>query len=128
MKRELNILVTRKNSICEIVEGLKVPKRYCFYILQLGEEKERYFKIGMTDCLDRRMYEHLGNKAYEGRDIVVLFVKSSASKYSAERIEDNVREELKKIGFTYVRNDRFYIPKNITEIIVKVRKEYKVAI
>jgi len=122
----MELLTKRKGLKCELREGIKIPKDYCFYILQLGDPAERYYKIGMTDNLTRRMYEHLGNKSYDNREITVLFAKPCASKYAAERIEDNVREYLKELGFEYKRNDRFIIPEEVDKIIVKVKKEWVV--
>ena len=101
-------------------------KKDFIYFIQIGEESERLFKIGTTNDIERRMKEHERN--YK-KTVKVLWKSPPYSKYTTLRVEDKTIAQWKEEGiFHYIRNDRFIIPENITEIKIKVRKEYVVSI
>lgn len=104
----------------------KQKNKYYIYFVRIGEPADRLFKIGTTNDMDRRMKEH---KRYYKKDIAVLGVIPVTSEYTTLRVEKQTKEKWKQNGdWKYLRNDRFIIPQNVTEVIIKVRKEYKFAV
>ena len=99
-------------------------KQY-IYFCRIGEPAERLFKIGTTNNIKRRMSEH--KRSYK-KDIEVLGVIAVTSKYTTLRVEEQTIEKWKmNEGWEYHRNDRFTIPPEVTEVTIKVKKEYKFA-
>ena len=104
----------------------KQKNKYYIYFVRIGEPTERLFKIGTTNNMQRRMGEH---KRYYKKDIEVLGVIPVTSEYTTLRVEKQTKEKWKQNkDWEYLRNDRFIIPQNVTEVIIKVRKEYKFAV
>lgn len=96
------------------------------YILRLHKNGETIIKIGTTNNMKRRLYEHLGQ--YKA-NISVLWISPEYSKYTTLKVEDDNKKMYKKRkNWRYIRNDRFAIPENTTEIVVTVRKEYRIKI
>lgn len=118
------IIADRNGFICEIEDGTKIPTGNCFYMLQLGDKEEHYYKIGTTKSIERRMYEHLGSERCGNRDILILFVKSCASIQAAERLENQVRQQLIDLDYYHLPNDRFEIPEGVQEIEITIKKKY----
>lgn len=119
------ILTQRNGCICNLKEGLKVPKKDCFYVSLIHQMGEKLIKIGITNDLARRFYEHLHNPTYGNTDMTILLAIPCASEYAAKRLEDKVRDYLIKLGYYHLPKDRFYIPDNVHEIAIKhVRKTY----
>lgn len=95
----------------------------------------RILKIGTTNDLKRRQREH--NRAYKRATAHTMPTESSfeyiwtlpLSKYNTLRYEDSNKEKwiAENVG-EYVRNDRFVIAEDLTEVEVKIRKTYKVAL
>ena len=95
----------------------------------------RILKIGTTNDLKRRMREH--NRTYKRATAHTMPTESSfeyiwtlpLSKYNTLRYEDSNKEKwiAENIG-EYVRNDRFVISEELTEVEIKIRKTYKIAL
>lgn len=95
----------------------------------------RILKIGTTNDLKRRQREH--NRAYKRATTHTMPTESSfeyiwtlpLSKYNTLRYEDSNKEKwiAENIG-EYVRNDRFVISEELTEVEIKIRKTYKIAL
>ena len=98
-------------------------KEYIYFI-RIGEPAARLFKIGTTNNIDRRMKEH--KRAYK-KDIEILGIIALTSKYTTLRVEQRMIEKWKTFdGWTYKRNDRFIIPEDVQEVVITVRKDYKI--
>ena len=99
-------------------------KEYIYFV-RIGEPADRLFKIGTTNNIDRRMKEH--KRSYK-KDITILGIIPVTSRYTTLRVEDRTIEEWKKNpNWVYHRNDRFTIPPDVTEVVIKVKKEYRFA-
>lgn len=95
----------------------------------------RILKIGTTNDLKRRKSEH--NRAYKRATAHTMPSDASfeyiwthpLSKYNTLRYEDKNKEKWKaeNVG-EYVRNDRFVISEELTEVEIKIRKTYKIAL
>lgn len=95
----------------------------------------RILKIGTTNDLKRRKSEH--NRAYKRATAYTMPSDASfeyiwtrpLSKYNTLRYEDKNKEKWKaeNVG-EYVRNDRFVISEELTEVEIKIRKTYKIAL
>lgn len=94
-------------------------------LIHSDDSKIKIIKIGTTNNIARRMYEHLG---YYRKDITILWISPHYSKYTTLRVEDNTKNNLKSCGYKWIRNDRFEVPQELTEIVIKVRKEYHIRI
>ena len=90
-------------------------------------------KIGTTNNLDRRQKEH--TRSYrkskthtmpENESFEYIF-SLALSKYNTLRFEDKNRQSWidNNIG-EFVRNDRFVISADLTEVVLKIRKEYHI--
>lgn len=95
----------------------------------------RILKIGTTDDLKRRRYEH--NHNYRRAKTHTMPKDQSfeyiwthpLSKYNTLRYEDRNREMWQKMEIgEFVRNDRFVISEELTEVEIKIRKIYKIAL
>lgn len=115
------------------METIKLPKRkqnkktgndYQYvYFIRIGKPSNRLFKIGTTCEPIRRMKEHAKN--YQAEITVLWLSPPLLSRYTTLRVEDRMREQWKKLeGWGYERLDRFYIPKNVKTISIKIKKEY----
>lgn len=82
---------------------------------------KKTIKIGTTNNMTRRMYEHLG--AYRA-DITVCWISPYFSKYTTLRVEDNFKDKMINEGYHWIMNDRFEVPREMETVTVKVRKEY----
>lgn len=106
------------------------------YIGHYLDTKGNYIlKIGTTNDLKRRQKEHTAtyHKAKEYRmpkDCEFVYDwHIKLSKYNTLRYEDRNRKKWidENIG-AFVRNDRFVCGNKPTEVIVTIRKEYRVAL
>lgn len=95
----------------------------------------RILKIGTTDDLKRRRYEH--NHNYRRAKTHTMPKDQSfeyiwthpLSKYNTLRYEDRNRQAWQEMGIgEFVRNDRFVISEELTEVEIKIRKTYKIAL
>lgn len=123
------IVLKRKNNLC--FSDKKLPTKsergeYNYLILiHSNNTKTKIIKIGTTNDIARRMYEHLG---YYQKDITILWISPHYSKYTTLRVEDITKNNLKSCGYKWIRNDRFEVPKELSEIVIKVKKEYRIRI
>ena len=110
-------------------------KEYLYVGLYIDTNGNRILKIGTTNDLDRRRYEH--NTKYRRAKTHTMPKDESfhyiwthkLSKYNTLRYEDNNRALWQKMGIgKFVRNDRFIIAEEVTEIEVKIRNTYKIAL
>lgn len=96
---------------------------------------KKVLKIGTTDDLIRRGYEH-NNKYRKAkkhtmpRDEKFHYIWThKLSRYNTRRYEDKNKEIWQGLGIgEYVRNDRFIIDENLAEVEIKIRKVYKIAL
>ena len=95
----------------------------------------RILKIGTTNDLKRRAREH--NRTYKRATAHTMPIESSfeyiwtlpLSKYNTLRYEDKNKVAWQEMGIgEYVRNDRFVISEELTEVEIKIRKTYKIAL
>lgn len=94
------------------------------YFIRIGDE--RIFKIGTTNDLLRRMKEHL---RYFKKNIYILWVSPSYTKYTTLRIEDKMKKLWREnTDFKYIPKDRFLIPSEYNNITIIVKKEYLIEI
>ncbi len=108
-------------------ENASQKSKYYIYFVRIGEPKDRLFKIGTTNDIDRRMKEH---KRYYKQDIEVLGTIAVTSEFTTLRVEKLTKQEWRENhpDWQYLRNDRFIIPEDVTEIEIKVKKIYKFAV
>lgn len=109
-----------------ITGEIKLTKRKLgafIYILWLGPKKLNNIKIGMTTDPTRRFKDIA--KYYEC-DITIVWMSPEVSKYTAIRVEDELREQLIESGWAHMPNDRFIKPTRVKSIEVKISKKYKV--
>lgn len=92
-------------------------------------------KIGTTNDLCRRQSEHTRNYRRASKHTMpqdeqfkMLWYRP-LSKYNTFRYEDRNKEFWQSIGFgTFVRNDRFVFDTPPTQAVVRIKKEWVVAI
>lgn len=92
-------------------------------------------KIGTTNNLKRRKQEHTRN--YRRNKTLTMPIENEfiydwflpLSKYNTLRYEDNNRKKWQEenIG-EFVRNDRFLCQEKPNKVIIKIRKEYEIAL
>lgn len=92
-------------------------------------------KIGTTNDLNRRQGEHTRNyrraKTYTmpKEEKFEYIWTHKLSKYNTLRYEDRNRKAWQDLGIgEFIRNDRFVITEQITEVEIKIRKIYKIAL
>lgn len=94
------------------------------YFLRIGGKDSDLYKIGTTNRPLERLQEHL---RYYKTDLEVLWFSPAISKYTSLRIEDRQKSYWIDLGeWDYINNDRFIIPSSVEEIIIQIKKEYKV--
>ena len=102
-------------------ENVNQKPKYYIYFIRIGEPEKRLFKIGTTNDMDRRMKEH---KRYYKQDVEVLGTIEVTSEFTTLRVEKLTKQDWRENhpDWQYLRNDRFIIPEDVTEIEIKVRK------
>lgn len=98
---------------------------YNYLLIIHYKNGKKTIKIGTTNNMARRMYEHLG--AYRA-NITVCWISPYFSKYTTLRVEDNFKDKMIKEGYRWIMNDRFEVPVDMKTVKVKVRKEYEINI
>lgn len=94
------------------------------YFLRIGGPNSELHKIGTTNRPLERLQEHL---RYYETDVEVLWFSPTVSRYTALRIEDRQKKYWIDLGeWDYINNDRFIIPSYVEEVVIKIKKEYKV--
>ena len=110
-------------------------KEYLYLGIYRDTDGNKILKIGTTNDLDRRKYQH--NYSYKKAKTHTLpqdenfeyIWTHKLSKYNTLRYEEKNKNLWKEnnIG-EFVRNDRFIIAENLAEVEVKIRKTYKIAL
>lgn len=94
------------------------------YFLRIGESDSNLYKIGTTNRPLERLQEHL---RYYKTNVEVLWFSPTVSKYTALRIEDRQKNHWLNLGeWSYINNDRFIIPPNVEEVVIQIKKEYRI--
>ena len=108
-------------------ENARKKNKHYIYFIRIGEPDKRLFKIGTTNNMNRRMNEH---KRYYKEDVTILGVIPVTSEYTTLRVEKQTKENWieNHPDWQYLRNDRFIIPEDVTEIEIRVRKKYRFAV
>jgi hypothetical protein len=110
-------------------------KEFLYVGKYTDEEGSCILKIGTTNDLNRRKYEH--NHNYRRAKTHTMPKDESfeyiwthpLSKYNTLRYEDRNRKAWQEMGIgEFVRNDRFVLDEHITEVEVRIRKTYKIAL
>ena len=98
-------------------------------------DNNKILKIGTTDNLTRRGYEHNTNYRKAKKYTMPKTEKFHyiwtlpLSKYNTLRYEDRNREMWQNQGIgEFVRNDRFVIAEELAEVEIKIKKIYKIAL
>lgn len=112
-----------------------IEKEFLYVGTYTDTDGNRILKIGTTNDLNRRRYEH--NTNYRRAKTHTMPKEESfeyiwthkLSKYNTLRYEDRNRQAWQEMGIgEFVRNDRFVITEEIAEVEIKIRKTYKVAL
>ena len=95
------------------------------YFLRIGNSDERVFKIGTTNRPLERLQEHL--RAYK-TDVEVLWFSPAYEWLTTLRVERKQKDYWieNMSDWKYINNDRFFIPEDVDEIVITVKKEYKI--
>jgi hypothetical protein len=111
----------------------KMEKEYIYVGYYYDTENRFILKIGTTNDLDRRRYEH--NHNYRKSPNYTMPKENSfqyiwthkLSKYNTLRYEDRNRELWQKMGIgEFVRNDRFVLCNVPKFVNIKIRKDYQI--
>ena len=112
-----------------------MEKEFLYVGIYTDTDGNRILKIGTTNDLNRRRYEH--NTNYRRAKTHTMPKEESfeyiwthkLSKYNTLRYEDRNRQAWQEMGIgEFVRNDRFVITEEVAEVEIKIRKTYKVAL
>ena len=110
-------------------------KEFLYVGTYTDTDGNRILKIGTTNDLNRRRYEHntnyrrAKNHTMPKEESFEYIWTHKLSKYNTLRYEDRNRQAWQKMGIgEFVRNDRFVISGGLTEVEVKIRKIYKIAL
>ena len=110
-------------------------KEYLYVGYYIDTDGKFILKIGTTNDLTRRRYEH--NTNYRKAKAHTMHKDSSfqylwtlkLSKYNTIRYEDKNREAWQEMGIGhFVRNDRFVLDNVPNSVPVKIRRTYQVAL
>ena len=108
-------------------------KEFLYIGYYVDNEENTILKIGTTDDLKRRRYEH--HTKYRRAKAHTLPPENTfeylwtlaLSKYNTLRYEDRNKLALQEMGIgEYVRNDRFVLREGVTAIPITIRKTYTV--
>ena len=121
---------TKRNTISS---NTPIPTRegnYIYFIrlVPVFGGKPRY-KIGTTNRPLQRLKEHLKNYKYEFNIEVLWFSPRYSSVETTTRVERRtIKFWSEFLGWEYIPNDRFILPDDVTEISIRVRKDYFIRI
>ena len=121
----MKVVYQNKKGV-KIYSKRKIPQKgeYVYFLSfpKLKKDKKKIVKIGTTNDIMRRMKEHL---KYYDTDIVIEWISKDYRHFTTLRVEENMKELWKQnADWEYMKNDRFIIPEDEKEIVIKVRKEY----
>ena len=112
-----------------------IEKEFLYVGTYTDTDGNRILKIGTTNDLKRRASEH--NRNYKRSKEHTMPADSNfeyiwhlpLSKYNTLRYEDANRQMWQEMAIgEFVRNDRFVIAEELTEVEIKIRKTYKIAL
>ena len=132
--QKLSILHCEGRKIEE--KGEKMAEKELLYVGTYKDtDGNKILKIGTTNDLNRRRYEH--NTNYRRAKIHTMPKEESfeyiwthkLSKYNTLRYEDRNKKMWQEMGIgEFIKNDRFVNAETLCEVDVKIRKTYKVAL
>lgn len=112
-----------------------MEKEWLYVGYYIDNNKQLVLKIGTTNDLTRRKYEHntnyrkAKNHTMPKENSFKYIWKLKLSKYNTLRYEDNNREAWKKMEIgKFIRNDRFVLTKIPDFVNVKIRKNYRISL
>ena len=112
-----------------------IEKEFLYVGTYTDTDGNRILKIGTTNDLNRRRYEH--NTNYRRAKTHTMPKEESfeyiwthkLSKYNTLRYEDRNRQAWQEMGIgEFVRNDRFVFAEKPDHAIVRIKKEWVVAL
>ena len=110
-------------------------KEFLYVGIYTDTDGNKILKIGTTNDLDRRRYEHnhnyrrAKNHTMPKDENFQYIWTHKLSKYNTLRYEDRNRQAWQECGIgEFVRNDRFVLAEEVAEVEVKIRKTYKIAL
>lgn len=116
-------------------EGVKIPKSfadsekkgyvYLCFIYDYATHKS-WLKVGTSCNVMQRMKQHLSTHK---SDIQILWISPALSKYTTLKVEDEFKDFTRNhLEWEYIRQDRFFMPDNVSEVEIKIRKTYVVPV
>ena len=121
---------TKKNTISTNKDLPTKEGDYIYFIrlVPIFGDKPRY-KIGTTNRPLQRLKEHLKNYHYEFNIEVLWFSPRYSSIETTTRVERRMIKFWSEfLGWEYIPNDRFVLPDDVDEVIIRVRKDYPIRI
>ena len=121
---------TKKNTIStnKVLPTKEGDYIYFIRLVPVFGGKPRY-KIGTTNRPLQRLKEHLKNYKYEFNIEVLWFSPRYGSVETTTRVERRtIKFWSEFLGWEYIPNDRFILPDDVTEIFIRVRKDYFIRI
>ena len=114
----------------QIISPIKIPEKEgdYLYLIKLNslETEEIIYKIGTTCHPLRRLTDLLRSYNFE-YDIEIIWFSPPLAKFTTLRVEENTKKQWKKI-WKYIPNDRFQIPSDVSQVIIKIKKDYIIPI
>ena len=114
----------------QIISPIKIPEKEgnYLYLIKLNSLKteEIIYKIGTTCRPLRRLTDLLRSYNFE-YDIEIVWFSPPLAKFTTLRVEENTKNQWKQI-WEYIPNDRFRIPSDISQVIIKIKKDYIIPI
>lgn len=129
----MEIIYTHRTKKNTISTNKNLPTKegdYIYFIrlVPVFDGKPRY-KIGTTNRPLQRLKEHLKNYHYEFNIEVLWFSPRYNSVETTTRVERRMIKFWSEfLGWEYIPNDRFVLPDDVTEIFIRVRKDYPIRI
>ena len=129
----MEIIYTHRTKGNTISSNIPIPTKkgnYIYFIRlspMLGNIPR--YKIGTTKRPLSRLKEHLKNYKYEFNIEVLWFSPCYSSVETTTRVERRMIKFWSEfLDWEYIPNDRFILPDNVTEIFIRVRKDYFIKI
>ena len=124
-----DVYKTREGYFCRSHVDLPEPTPKEFiYLIQVGEVQDgrRLIKIGTTNNIRRRMGQLM--RHYK-QNMTIFWISPPYAHFTTLRVEDEMKNIWRAYaGFEHIPNDRFWIPANVQQLTVKVKKEYGIII
>ena len=129
----MEIIYTHRTKKNTISTNKNLPTKegdYIYFIrlVPVFDGKPRY-KIGTTNRPLQRLKEHLKNYHYEFNIEVLWFSPRYNSVETTTRVERRMIKFWSEfLGWEYIPNDRFILPDDVDEVVIRVRKDYPIRI